>query len=280
MGEVGIRERVGSRKAEKKKGRRIAMSLTSEFQASLGYRTKPCHMPWNRSGKEGWRRARETEAGRGGLRLSFSTWKVKAGGFLCTHSHSELHSKFQVILVWSMIKALCHLFLQWRKSEGKGMKRQGKGRETVGNCQKHKKSGKKIQFRVWCWPCMVPIIPWRLSRPGSRAFLSYCSTSMISRGLLTRASFIRAACLHSVWGVEVPRCLSAKDPGLCLLLGSMESRKLPPSHFWLLNFSCFLVSCLCTWTNNLTRMYHSLCEDSCDLVHFSIEDNLDLLILL
>lgn len=45
MGEVGIRERVGSRKAEKKKGRRIAMSLTSEFQASLGYRTKPCHMP-------------------------------------------------------------------------------------------------------------------------------------------------------------------------------------------------------------------------------------------
>lgn len=45
VGEVGIRERVGSRKAEKKKGRRIAMSLTSEFQASLGYRTKPCHMP-------------------------------------------------------------------------------------------------------------------------------------------------------------------------------------------------------------------------------------------
>lgn len=160
------------------------------------------------------------------------------------------------------------------------MKKQGRGRETVGDCQKHKNSGKNIQFRVWCRPCVVLIGPWRLSRPGSRAFLSYCSTSIIFRGLLTRASFIRAACLHSIWGVDGSRRLSAKDPALCLLLGSMESWKLPGSHFWLRNFSCFLVSCLCKWTNNLTRMHHSPYQDSCDLVQFSIEDSLDLLVLL
>lgn len=40
------------------------------------------------------------------------------------------------------------------KKRGGGMKKQGRGRETVGDCQKHKNSGKNIQFRVWCRPCV------------------------------------------------------------------------------------------------------------------------------
>lgn len=129
------------------------------------------------------------------------------------------------------------------KSGGGGMKKQGRGRETVGDCQRHKNSGKNIQFRVWCRLCMVPIGPWRLSRPGSRAFLSYCSTSMISRGLLTRASFIPGCLspqhLRSRWS-QTPECQGSWSLLTSRLYGKLEAPWLSLLASELLMFSSLM----------------------------------------
>lgn len=116
---VGIREGIGRRKAGKKKVRRLVSSrpawVTEQNLATCPWNKEKCE-----EGVENQQERRKLDVVVYGS--NFSTWKVKTGEFLWVHSHSELHSKFQVILGYGLRP--CYLFLQRRVREEEAGKRE------------------------------------------------------------------------------------------------------------------------------------------------------------